>query len=455
MNTQFEIDKQWFRSRDGKHLLAGSPLTSFTVSEAGARILDAIESSSDLGTGHEKLTSRLLATGSLHPTPVSPIATTEITVVIPAFITTTEEAERLQELVTSLQNLTVIVVDDCSPIHVSLTHCEVLRNEENRGPSTCRNRGLALVQTPFVAFVDSDAHADVNQLCLLASVLLDESTVLAAPRIRTRNENTGITEYESFHSPLDLGPDPAVVRPLSRVSYVPATVLVAHTMRLQEIGAFDEDLRLGEDVDLVWRACEKGELVRYLPSIECHHDARTSWRKFIQQRFSYGRSAASLDHRHPYAASPLRAHVLMVLLAISILSGYLYLALLLTPPIFAYFILILRSTRTSIRQRVDVTRIGCLSTLRLLALAVRRAWWPLFVTASFFSVRATAMYTFALFTPLMFGILRNKPRAVGSYVALRIIDDLSYGAGVWVGAILQCSPRCLLPVLTVRRTKHR
>lgn len=454
MSAQFEIDKQWFRSKDRKHLLAGSPLTSFTVSDAGARILDAIESSSDLGTGHEKLTSRLLATGAIHPTPTSPVATTDITVVIPAFATTTEEVERLQELVASLQHISVIVVDDYSPIRISLTHCQVLRNEENRGPSACRNRGLALVQTPFVAFVDSDAHADVHQLCLLAAVLLDESIVLVAPRIRTRNDNTGITEYESFHSPLDLGPVPAVVRPLSRVSYVPATVLVAHAKRLQEIGTFDEDLRLGEDVDLVWRACERGALVRYLPSIECHHDARTSWRKFIQQRFSYGRSAASLDHRHPYATSPLRAHVLMVILAASILSGYLYLGLLLTPLIFAYFILILRSTKTSIRQRVDVTRMGCLSTLRLLALAVRRAWWPVFVILSFFSVRATAMYTFALFTPLMFGILRNKPLAVGSYVALRIIDDLSYGAGVWVGAILQRSPRCLLPVLTVRRTKH-
>lgn len=450
-----EPDSQWFRSRDGKHLLAGSPLTSFTVSDAGAKILDAIEQGQELPVGHEQLTSRLCATGAAHQQLRDLVAARDITVVIPTFVRNERDQERLQELVDSVCECTVIVVDDCSLAEVSITGAHIIRHDMNRGPSASRNTGLAATTSRYVAFIDLDAHAEVDALRSLASALTDESVVIVAPRITTPNKKTGITEYESFHSPLDLGREAAVVRPMSRVSYVPATVLVAHSDRLREVGAFNEDLRVGEDVDLVWRIVEKGSIVRYVPSIECTHDARPTWRSFVQQRFSYGTSAAALDQRHPYAASPLRAHLLMAILATIILCGYLYLALVLILPISLYFIISLRSTKLPIRSRLIVTRIGSVSTLRLVAMAVRRAWWPIFVIASFASIRVTAMYTFSLFTPLMFGVLRKKPHAVASYVGLRIIDDLAYGLGVWVGAFRQRSLRCIIPVLTVRRTSRR
>jgi len=447
-------DTQWFRSRNGKHLLAGSPLTSFTVTDAGARILDAIEQGDDLPPGHGQLTARLCATGAVHPQATSTIATNEITVVIPAHARDSRDHERLQELVNALQASPVVVVDDCSPQQIDVRGAHIIRHSVNRGPSASRNSGLQHVSTTFVAFVDVDAHATNNDLCSLASLLSDESIVLVAPRIITQNDQTGISEYESLHSPLDLGADAAVVRPMSRVSYVPATVLVAHVGRLRQMDAFDEDLRVGEDVDLVWRIVEKGSTVRYVPSIECHHEARSSWRQFVQQRFSYGLSAAALDQRHPFAAAPLRAHVLMTAFAITILCGYLYLALLLVAPLALYFVVTLRSTKLPILTRLTVTRIGCFATLRLLAMAIRRAWWPIFIVASFASVRITAMYTFSLFTPLMFGILRKKPRAIASYIGLRILDDMAYGLGVWVGAIRHRSLRCIVPVLTFRRTSH-
>lgn len=450
-----EPDKQWFRSRDGKHLLAGSPLTSFAVSDAGSHILDAIETGSELSSGHEQLTSRLIATGAVHERLSAAVDPSEITVVIPAFARDEQDHERLLHLASSLSNFAVIVVDDCSPFPIDIPRARVVRHDSNRGPSASRNTGLSLVTTDFVAFIDVDAKATATDLCSLASALSNDSVVLVAPRICTINEKTGLSEYESFHSPLDLGGDAAVVRPLSRVSYVPATVLLAHVQRLRNVGAFDESMRLGEDVDLVWRVVEKGFAVRYIPSIECTHEARSTWRQFIHQRFSYGLSAASLDHRHPYVAAPLRSHLLMVILAASILSGYLYLAALIALPVFAYFAFTLRSTRLPLHMRLSITQIGCMASLQLLATAIRRAWWPIFIIGSFFSVRVTAMYTFSLFTPLMFGILRKKPRAVASYVALRILDDLAYGAGVWVGVILQRSPRCLVPVLTVRRTAQR
>ena len=67
MTDNFSADKQWFRSKDGKKLLAGSPLTLFTVSTAGSAILDAIESDTPLPPQHQQLTDRLSVTGAIHP----------------------------------------------------------------------------------------------------------------------------------------------------------------------------------------------------------------------------------------------------------------------------------------------------------------------------------------------------------------------------------------------------
>ena len=56
MTNNFAVDKQWFRSKDGNKLLAGSPLTLFTVTTAGGAILDAIENNTPLPVQHKQLT---------------------------------------------------------------------------------------------------------------------------------------------------------------------------------------------------------------------------------------------------------------------------------------------------------------------------------------------------------------------------------------------------------------
>ena len=45
-------DDQWFRSKNGNGVLAGSPLTYFGVTDAGSKILDAIETNSELPQNH-------------------------------------------------------------------------------------------------------------------------------------------------------------------------------------------------------------------------------------------------------------------------------------------------------------------------------------------------------------------------------------------------------------------
>ena len=452
MSAHIVPDSQWFRTRDGKGLMAGSPLHYFSVSDAGARILDAIERGDTLASGHEALTDRLLATGAAHPRPTVSASVKNISVVIPAYITSLHALDHLRLLVQSLAEFAVIVVDDCSPIDVRLDVGTVIHLDVNSGPGAARNAGLAQVTTPLVAFVDTDVSIDSKQLAELVSYVSTEKVAVVAPRIVTSNEKTFTSEYESFHSPLDLGNTEAVVRPMSRVSYVPSAVLVGRVDSFRKLNGFNEGMRSGEDVDLVWRLIESGELCRYVPLVQCAHQPRPSILALLKQRYSYGTSAAQLDQQHPRSASPFRANLFFTLPAIAILMGYLFLAVPLVLLSAIYVLWSLRSLPLPLRSKVKITGTGLRSTLRLLAQAIHRAWWPLFLIASIPFIRVAAMLTFSVLVPPCIGLLRNKPQFPVRYLVVRILDNFAYGVGVWVGAWRTRSARCLLPVITVRRS---
>ena len=455
MTIRLIPDDQWFRSSKKNGVLAGSPLTYFGVTDAGSRILDAIETNSVLPENHKQLTDRLLATGAVHPVANNPATLSEITVVIPAYITSPESHADLKKLVTSLSGLTIIIVDDASPHAVNIDGVRVLRHDINKGPGAARNTGIAAVTTTVVACVDTDVMVSTQQIATLAAYVIDTPVGAVAPRITCTNDHTFIGEFESHHSPLDLGPIPALVRPMSRVSYLPATVLVCNVHLLRNVGVFDDSIRMGEDVDLVWRLIENGISCRYVPSIECPHTPRSSTRKMLKQRYDYGTSAALLDQRHPRAASPLCANALLLTTATAVLMGYVYFAMILVVPTMVYFMISLRSTSIPIATRTQLAWKGLVSTTRLLARAIMRAWWPLFFVMSIFSLRLGVMLTFSAFVPPIVGLLRKKPGYPIRYLVMRILENLAYGTGVWAGAIRARSLRCLLPVITVRRSVAR
>ena len=87
---------------------------------------------------------------------------------------------------------------------------------------------------------------------------------------------TPLAAYEQRNSPLDLGDEPARIVPGTRVSYVPAAAIVCRTEAIRSISGFDENLRTGEDVDLVWRLIAAGYRCRYEPGSVVNHQPRDS-----------------------------------------------------------------------------------------------------------------------------------------------------------------------------------
>jgi hypothetical protein len=82
-------------------------------------------------------------------------------------------------------------------------------------------------------------------------------------------------------------------------------------------------------------------------------------------------------------------------------------------------------------------------------------WWPLFAVASLVTTQPIITWSFCVLIPTLFALMKKKPRHPLSYLVVRSLDDMSYGIGVWKGAIKRKSLRCLLPVFTVRASSRR
>ncbi|MCU0281986.1 MAG: mycofactocin biosynthesis glycosyltransferase MftF, partial [Acidimicrobiia bacterium] len=277
-----------------------------------------------------RLVRPLLDAGLLHPVPgPAALGVGQVTVVVPV----RDRAEALARMLRDLgQVAAVVVVDDGSTDASAETAAawgaEVVRRSSSGGPAAARNAGLARVGTPLVAFVDSDVGLDPGWLEGLLAHFNDPSVALVAPRVigDTAGRSDALARYELARSPVDLGPHPGYVRPGNRVSFLPAAVLVARTAVARALDGFDEALRVGEDVDFVWRVGAAGWRVRYEPAVLAHHETRRDFRAFLRQRVLYGTSAAALHRRHPGRVAPIAVSPWSAALWAAALAGRLRLA---------------------------------------------------------------------------------------------------------------------------------
>ncbi|MFB9837520.1 mycofactocin biosynthesis glycosyltransferase MftF, partial [Actinoallomurus acaciae] len=252
------------------------------------------------------LARRLLDHGLAHPVRPPRPGPHDVTVVVPAY----GRADELARCLAALKDVPVIVVDDGSPDpeplrRVAATHdARLVRHPRNRGPAAARNTGLRLADTPFVAFVDSDCRPEDGWLDVLLPYFDDPKVAAVAPRIVPGTDDSRLlARYEAARSALDMGTRPALVRPGARLGFVPTATLVVRASPARDL-VFDEEMRLGEDVDFVWRLADRGWHVRYQPEARVAHTPRLAAPAWARRRHEYGTSAAALAERHPGRLAP-------------------------------------------------------------------------------------------------------------------------------------------------------
>lgn len=411
--------------------------------------------------GEERLRDRLLNAGAVHPAPRRVRGEGdeedlgEVTVVIPVRDDAPRLAAVLGDLsgtlpgtagVQSATRVKAVVVDDGSrdPGAVrslaAANGAVLVRHEQARGPAAARNSGLAVVDTPVTAFVDADVRVPARWLEPLLAHLEGRQVVAVAPRVRNTGGQGLLARYEEARGPLDLGAEPAIVRPRSRVPYVPSAALVVRTAGVRAVGGFDEDLRFGEDVDLVWRLGEAGGAVRYEPAVVVGHRPRANLTGWLGQRVDYGSSAAELAVRHRGASAPM---------VVSPWSALVWTLASVGHPVPAVGVaagsaaaLARRLPALGVRPAVALVMRGHLGAGGQIARALVRPWWPVTLGAALVSRRARKVALAAVASHLVSTPGRPLDRLVG------LVDDMAYSVGVWKGAWAARDLGALLPAFT-------
>ena len=439
------------RVDNGRALVGGSPVRVVRMTPRAVSILsDGEVMVEDAAT--ERLARQLLDGNLADPVlPEATVSVSHMTVVVPV----RDRATQLQQCLAALSPLRVIVVDDDSvdsaPVERAARRfgADYIRLAVNVGPAGARNAGLGRVTTPLVAFVDSDVTVEAQALLALARHCADPRVALVGPAVvgmsRSRRPRW-FERYDVAASSLDLGKVGGQVRPGAAIGWLPSACLVGRTDLLD--GGFDDLMRVGEDVDLVWRLTDLGRVVRYDPSIVAHHDVLPTATGWLGRKFIYGTGGADLAERHGSRVAPAALSSVMAVGAAALLSRRRW------SPVVAgaamaisarllYRALPLEHDRMDLSQRLSVRGMGW--ALRQESGLLLRHWWPLTLVATLVSHTARrAVLTSLVIDTVVFMNERPGIDLVTVLVARRA-DDLAYGAGLWVGALRAGSIRCLMP----------
>ncbi|MGW1214953.1 mycofactocin biosynthesis glycosyltransferase MftF [Streptomyces sp. NPDC002499] len=449
---------------NGQVLVGGTPPRLIRLAPRAVPLLTGRRIRIDTPTA-ARLANRLLALGMAHP------VAAELPVLEGAFLTVVvpvrDRPRELDRLLNGLGGrIRVIVVDDGSrdPLavaRVAARHAaRLVVLDTNCGPAAARNAGLRQVRTPYVAFTDSDMVIDPDALPTLLRHFHDPELAIVAPRVLGLAEaGPGwLSRYEAARSSLDLGLDPALVHPRSRVSWLPSACLVA---RVDALGVgFTEALRVGEDVDLVWRLAAEGRRIRYDPTVTVRHDHRTHLANWAARKAYYGSGAHALAQRHGSAIAPATLTPWAAVVAAALLAQRRW-----SVPVAAvvagtvcrgYARDVTAGTEQPQRLAASLIGLALAATAEQTAALLLRHWWPLTAAGCLVSRRVRRATVLAAMAD---GLLEHRHRAPDldpiRFLVARRLDDIAYGAGLWAGAVRGRSVRCLLPEIRRQDARRR
>jgi mycofactocin system glycosyltransferase len=314
-------------TKEGPVLLSERPLIAARLNPRAAELLALLEGGrsatelseeadiplSDVMAFLDSLIKRRVVTRTAQ---AQPVRWPSVTVVVPARdrpLETRACVESLLALDYPSDLLEIIVVDDASssPLSEVLSDLpvRVVRRETNEGQSAARNLASSVARGEVLTFTDNDCVANAGWLRALVAGLCEPGIDVVGGQVLSPPPDGPVAAFEAVRSPLDMGVDASSVGPEEIVAYLPTCNLAADRETLRRLDGFDEEMVLGEDADLVWRASRAGCGVRYEPEAKIVHHHRTRLLALLRRRADYGSSEADLQLRHPEARRVMMAPV--------------------------------------------------------------------------------------------------------------------------------------------------
>lgn len=163
----------------------------------------------------------------------------------------------------------------------------------NQNLAASRNVGLPYCTGEIVGMTDDDAEVFPDWVTQMKNVHLEhpDAGAVGGPVIGADSDSFISRLSDAVTFPAPLKPQPVRTLPGVNVSYKRAVVA--------QLGAQDESLFRGEDVDYNWRVQKLGWSIFYDPRIRVLHHHRPTLRGFLNQHYMYGRAYYRVRKKWP------------------------------------------------------------------------------------------------------------------------------------------------------------
>jgi glycosyltransferase involved in cell wall biosynthesis len=168
---------------------------------------------------------------------------------------------------------------------------------DGTGPNIARNGGARAARGDFLVFCDADDVVSTSWLSALVAAGRSADIVAGKLEIETLNDRRVLAWNETCswdkRNP---------VRDFLHLVSTASCGLWANVFR--DLGGFREELTIGEDKDLAWRANLRGHRIADAPDALVAYRYRSSARESARQHYAYGRSNPRLYRLYREAGMP-------------------------------------------------------------------------------------------------------------------------------------------------------
>jgi GT2 family glycosyltransferase len=160
------------------------------------------------------------------------------------------------------------------------------------GPAAARNAGVRSAHGELLAFCDADDVVQPGWLRACVTALADADVVAGT------FDFTMLNGVSAAHGDPEDAPGPAATRQLGFLPAGLAANLAARRGALEAVGGFDEEMTVGEDVDLCWRLQLAGYRFAVASGAVVAKRERSDLGPLFRRALAYGRCGPFLYRRY-------------------------------------------------------------------------------------------------------------------------------------------------------------
>lgn len=219
----------------------------------------------------------------------------------------------IEELLNSIMQLDypkdkmeVIIVDGGSndgTLKIASKYPVKILREEGKGPNYGRNIGIKASTGDICAFTDGDCILPRDWLKKIVEEINDEDVGCVGGSVFVAEclKDNIIAKYadESIMRIMPIAKSKEKANEVKLFKHLATCNMAVKRKVIEEIGGFENDLKVFEDIDLIVKICSKGYKVLRSPEIYVWHKHRESVWKLIKQTFNYGRGAFAFLKKRP------------------------------------------------------------------------------------------------------------------------------------------------------------